>query len=92
LSCSQLFSLGRVEDSLLIYKAKRSSFDAACYLDIQLICGAGFDETKDFLARQNTPRAIEALDYLLSCEKAGDFDGFSVESQNEEHRRYYFGS
>lgn len=50
LSCSQLFSIGQVEDSLLIWKAKRSDFDAACYLDIRLLCGASLGETKEFLS------------------------------------------
>jgi hypothetical protein len=92
LSCMQLFSIGQVEDSLLIYKAKESSFDASLYLDIQFLCGAGFDATKDFLSQQNTPEATEALDHLLACEEGGDFDGFSVESQNKEHHRYFYGN
>lgn len=92
LSCAQLFALGHVEDSLLIWQAKQSNFDAACYLDIQLLCGAGFEETKAFLSNQDTPEAREALKYLLECEKAGDFEGFTVESQNQEYHRYFYGS
>ena len=61
LSCIQLFSIGQVEDSLLIWRAKQSNFDAACYLDIQFLCGAGLDETKNFLSEQNTSEANEAL-------------------------------
>jgi len=38
--CIQLFSAGIPSDALLIYKAKMSSFDAGCYIDIQLVCGA----------------------------------------------------
>jgi hypothetical protein len=92
LSCMQLFSLGEAKDSLLIYKAKMSSFDASLYLDIQLLCGAGLEETKDFLAKQNTPETKEVLDHLLICEKGGEFDEFSVESQTKWHHQYFYGS
>lgn len=92
LSCAQLFAIGQVEDSLLIWRAKQSDFDAACYLDIQLLCGAGLEQTKAFLSNQDTPEAKEALKYLLECEEAGDFDEFTVESQDQEHHRYFYGS
>jgi hypothetical protein len=91
LCCIQLFSIGNVEDSLLIWRAKESSFDASCYIDIQLTCGAGFEETKDFLSKQNTPNTEKIFNYLLMCEKAGDFDAFSVESQIREYRQYFYG-
>ena len=55
--CIQLFSAGIPSDSLLIYKAKMSEFDAACYIDIQLVCGAGLEATKAFLARPCPPTA-----------------------------------
>ena len=92
LSCIQLFSIGQVDDSLLIYQAKESSFDASCYIDIQLLCGAGLEATKDYLARQNTAEANTALNHLRSCEQEDDFDGFSVESQNKEFHRYFYGN
>ena len=44
--CIQLFSAGIPSDALLIYRAKMSSFDAACYIDIQLVCGAALETTK----------------------------------------------
>ena len=56
--CVQLFSLGAVEDALLIWEAKRSSFDAGCGLDIQFLCGAGLPATKAFLARSDTRSLI----------------------------------
>jgi intergrase/recombinase len=92
LSCSQLFSIGSAEDSLLIWRAKQSDFDASCYLDIQLLCGAGLEETKAFLSNLDMPEAEEALEHLLNCEKSGDFNEFTVESQNREHHRYFYGS
>jgi hypothetical protein len=36
LLCAQLFSIGRVEDSLAVWRAKSCSFDAHCEIDVQL--------------------------------------------------------
>jgi hypothetical protein len=92
LYCIQLFSIGNIEDSLLIWKAKESSFDAHFYIDIQLVCGAVLAETKKFLSARNTPNANNLLEYLIICEGGGDFDDFSVESKIEEYRYYFYGS
>lgn len=92
LYCIQLFSMRNIEDSLLIWRAKESSFDAHCYIDIQLVCGAGLDETKDFAANRNTPEANELLEYLLQCENSGDFEDFSVESKIKEYQYYFYGN
>jgi hypothetical protein len=35
--------------------------------------------------------AASALDYLLQCEQAGDFTGFSVASQSRIYSAYYLG-
>ena len=48
----ELFSAGIRSDALLIYKAKMSSFDAGSYIDIQLVCGAGFEATMAFTRKQ----------------------------------------
>ncbi|MBN9693203.1 MAG: hypothetical protein J0M24_23415 [Verrucomicrobia bacterium] len=88
--CVQLFSLGVVEDVLLIWHAKQSSFDAGCGLDVQFLCGAGLSETRMFLARSSTPSAAGALKYLTECDQAGDFDGWTPRS-SVEHYRHYFG-
>lgn len=87
--CVQLFSLGAVEDALLIWEAKRSSFDAGCGLDIQFLCGAGLPATKAFLARSDTRSAAAALEYLTACQKGGDFDDWTPQSTIEQYRAYY---
>lgn len=87
--CVQLFSLGVAEDALLVWEAKQSSFDAGCGLDIQFLCGAGLTPTKDYLARSPHPSAAEALTYLLECEAAGDFAGWTPQASVTEYRRYY---
>jgi hypothetical protein len=87
--CVQLFSLGVVEDALLIWDAKRSSFDAGCGLDVQFLCGAGLSVTKEFLGKSSAPSAVAALEYLSECEQTGDFDDWTPQSTTEQYRTYY---
>jgi hypothetical protein len=76
----QLFSIGNVEDSLIIWAAKRSNFDASIIVDIEAVCGAGLAETKAYLARINDSSAKEALEYLIGCEQGGQFTGWKSQS------------
>lgn len=89
LLCVQLFSAGIPSDSLLIYKAKMSSFDAGCYIDIQLVCGAGLEATKAFLSGSSDPEAKALLALLQNSSHAGDFDGFTPQQHLNSYRRYY---
>lgn len=89
LCCVQLFSRGHLEDVLLIWDAKQSGFDLSCYLDIQLLCGAGLEATKRFLSSQEGGAAADALQYLRECEQSGDFDEFSPDKHLEGYRRYF---
>ena len=65
---------GQVEDCLKIWEAKRVDFDTYCGLDIQLVPFARFDKTVFFLQTQSDDEAKEALKYVITCSKAGDFD------------------
>lgn len=89
LCCVQLFSRGLLEDVLRIWDAKESGWDMFRYLDGQLLCGAGLDQTKRFLEGQRHPEAARALTYLNDMEMSGDFDGFSPESYLEKFSRYF---
>ncbi|GAA4618126.1 hypothetical protein GCM10023195_81260 [Actinoallomurus liliacearum] len=91
LSCVQLFNAGALGDVLPIWRAEESSWDAHGSIDVQLLCGAGLAETKEHLAAASSEDASAALAYLLSCEAAGDFVGFSVASQARWYARYYLG-
>jgi len=89
-----LFAASHVEDSLHIWRAKRSSFDAACSLDVQLLCGAGYDATLRFLRETDGDDARNALTYIVKCEAAGDFEGHDapdgrLASMLPSYRRYY---
>ncbi|ADL44638.1 hypothetical protein [Micromonospora aurantiaca (nom. illeg.)] len=61
LGCEQLFLHGDLADVLLIWQAKHSSFDAACSVEWQLLCGAGRGGSRRSLtcgrsARRRRPR------------------------------------
>ena len=60
-----------------------------CYLDVQLLCGAGLDETKEFLSAQPSELAKTALTYIEECELTGDFDNWSPSKQMEYYRSYF---
>jgi hypothetical protein len=87
--CIQLFSAGVPSDALLIYRAKMSSFDAGCYIDIQLVCGAGLERTKAFLRESHEPDAKELLAVLQDSNCAGDFEEFTPEGHLDFYRGYY---
>jgi hypothetical protein len=89
LCCVQLFNGGFLTDALLIWHAKESSWDAHCSIDVQLLCGAGLEETAAYLTADGTPAAAVALEYLRQCEASGDFVGFSIEDQSRWYSRYY---
>jgi hypothetical protein len=63
--------------------------DAACSIDVQLLCGQGLAETKAYLANLRTSEAEAALQRLLECEEAGGFEGFSVEEYSAQYVDYY---
>ncbi len=64
LFCIQLFAHGKVDDIFLIWRAKRSNFDAGCGIEVELLCGAGMDATKGYLSKQESQEAVEILKYL----------------------------
>jgi hypothetical protein len=92
LCCVQLFNAGAVGDALAIWRAKTSSWDAHCSIDVQLLCGAGLAETKAFLSAQHSEEARAALQWLLDCEAAGDFQDFSVVERSAWYATYYLGA
>ncbi|AKV00170.1 hypothetical protein AKJ09_06833 [Labilithrix luteola] len=89
LCCVQLFARGLLEDVLLIWNAKSAGMDLGASLDVQLLCGAGLETTKSFLASQSRADAALALHYLVQCERAGDFEGFSPKEHLARYRDYF---
>jgi hypothetical protein len=41
-----LYTYGDVEDTLIIWKARNIDFDIGCYIDGDLLIGAGIEENK----------------------------------------------
>jgi hypothetical protein len=82
-----LFSVGDMVDVMPIWRAKRSNFDAACGIDIQFMCAAGYAETKAYLATCKVPDAEQALQYLEMCE--ADFRDWAPLGHLLYWKRYY---
>ena len=89
LSCIQLFSDGDVSNTMLIWEAKRSSFDNGINIDVQLLCGAGVQRTKEHLATIGSQDSADALQYITECEVSGDFERFTTEQILGYYRDYY---
>lgn len=85
----QLMSLGFVEDCLIIWEAKQSSFDASGIVDTQFLCGAGLPQTKEYLAQSRLRYAADALAYLIKCEESGDFSKWTPQTSLDAYRQYY---
>ncbi|WP_232839246.1 hypothetical protein [Streptomyces triticisoli] len=89
LCCVQLFNAGSLDDVLLIWQAKSASMDADCSIDVQLLCGSGLNRTKAYLSCLPLPEADAALQRLVQCEAAGDFEDFSAETYSALYAAYY---
>ncbi|MFJ9725409.1 hypothetical protein ACIRP3_21910 [Streptomyces sp. NPDC101209] len=89
LCCVQLFNASVLEDVLLIWQAKTASMDADCAIDIQLLCGSGLARTKAYLSSRRIPQAEAALQRLIRCEAAGDFEDFTTAGHSARYAAYY---
>ena len=93
-----LYKNGDVEDSPLIWRAKLSNVDCFAILDIELVAGAGPEETIAYLEGQDLGslpiaehdgREWTILSYLKGSLKSGDFyrrEAWYLESLEEEIR------
>jgi hypothetical protein len=90
--CIQLFSLGRVEDCLTVWRVKRHSFDLGCSIDVQLLCGAGLAETQSYLSGRVESDAVAVRAHLEMCVQSGDFHDWIPAKSLEWYRSYYFSS
>tara|TARA_R110002072_G_scaffold218395_1_gene376191 strand:- start:913 stop:1440 length:528 start_codon:yes stop_codon:yes gene_type:complete len=89
LLCVQLFNAGNLQDTLLIWQAKTSSFDNSIGVEVQLLCGNGLWATKEYLKALEDPEAKDALAYIQECEATGDFEQFAPGDQSESYACYY---
>ncbi|MDT9722741.1 hypothetical protein QVE09_28000 [Paenibacillus sp. ClWae2A] len=86
--CIMLFCIGNVEDTELIWQAKQMNQDTSSYIDVQLLCGAGYEETLFYLEKMDGEQAHEELLYLRRCEPY-DFVDFSKLDWVSDYKRYY---
>jgi len=80
-----LFKLGHAEDSLLVWRAKNINFDTETAISVELIAGAGIEQTLAYLQAVNSPESQAAHEYFMEYGELDDFESF---------RRYndeYFG-
>jgi uncharacterized protein (TIGR02996 family) len=90
LYCVQLFSRARLEDVQRIWHAKKRDMDLDFTIDRQVLCGAGLEATKRFLASQEEDEtAADVLEYLETWERDGGFSDFSPPAYLEHCRRYF---
>lgn len=85
----QLFNAGHLRDVLPIWRAKESSWDAHFAIDVQFLAGPGLDATIEFLRSDVSPDAPKALQYLLECIEARDFENFSPEKWTQNYAQYF---
>lgn len=88
LLCIMLFCIGNVEDTELIWQAKRKNQDTSSYIDVQLLCGAGYEETLFYLENMNGEQAHKEVLYLRQCEPY-DFVNFSKTEWVSNYKQYY---
>ncbi|TDL67737.1 hypothetical protein E2R58_00510 [Paenibacillus amylolyticus] len=88
LLCIMLFCIGNVEDTQLIWRAKRKNQDTGSYIDVQLLCGAGYERTLFYLENMDGGQAHEELLYLKQCEPY-DFVDFSKVEWVSDYEQYY---
>lgn len=74
---------------MLIWKAKKKNFDSFIYIDVQLLCGAGLEQTKIFLENTITIDALDEIAYLKKAELTRDFVEFSRDNLINFYKGYY---
>lgn len=74
LACYILGKHNQIEDCMAIWETKTIDFDTFCYIDIQLMPFAGVNETIAYLKTQTSKESSNALEYVIGCKKAGDFN------------------
>ena len=69
-----IYRIRDVNDVDILWIAKNTDFDTYCAFDIQFLIGAGLENTIEYLSGKSDVNSQKALDYILSCKDAGDFD------------------
>jgi hypothetical protein len=84
-----LYEIGDVRDAPALWAAKETDFDTHCGFDVQMLVGAGTDETIDYLRKRGGREDIAAADYIAQCQATGDFDDLT--GWRKFARQYHLG-
>jgi len=74
LACYIVGKHNHIEDCMKVWETKIIDFDTFSYVDIQLLPFAGVQETIEYLKTQTSDESRNALEYILECSEAGDFE------------------
>lgn len=88
LLCVMLFAIGNVQDTELIWQAKRKNQDTGSYIDVQLLCGAGVEKTIAYLEKRGGEQARKQLLYIEQCQPV-DLVDFSKDQWLSGYIAYY---
>jgi hypothetical protein len=66
-----LYEIGDVSDVPAMWAAKMTNMDTGAGFDVQMLVGAGVDETLTFLREQGHSKAAT---YIEGCQSGGEFD------------------
>ena len=86
--CGMLFCIGYVEDSILIWEAKRINFDVGCMIDMDFIFGAGIEETFNFI--KGNKELQKMGEFLEGYRQNYDFDKQDIIKNFAEYYTSYF--
>lgn len=89
LLCAQLFTFGDAKDAALIWRAKKSSMDANASIEIELLCGAGVEETRSSLSRARDHYSTGALKAVCDSVSSGQLADFSVSEFTKNLVEYF---
>jgi len=67
--CFMIFYCGHVEDCELIWKAKNLNFDTGWYIDGELLFGAGYNKTLDYISEKTYLNNMKSyIEEYIDCE------------------------
>lgn len=89
LCCLLLCNNGDPKDSLLIWQVHQADQDLSGAVHVEMLCGAGIDDTKAYLRSCEENIALKALEYIGHFEAEGTFENFKPELYVEDWKSYF---
>lgn len=74
--CWLLFMIGRVEDTVVTWRAKNIDFDTYCYIDSVFLIPCGVEATVQFARRHGHTDLAEWVDTPGMCDSAEQVEGW----------------